>query len=217
MTVADAWSVALAVLTSLGGGGLIVASLSSWLGKVWADKLMQKDRAKHAEDLEKLRSRLEQSQRLLQAEIEKALFVSKAHFETEFKILREVWEGVSEARSAISLMRPWTGYPAVKSEKEAYFSESLERFLGTLDRLRISVDNNSPFYPEEIFVAFDKLIRIAQAERDELVHDKGDRFAPEWFNRGGVNRDLYLAQASECSKLIRQRLESLTVRGVRGD
>ena len=214
MTVADAWRVALAVLASFGGGALIVASLSSWLGKVWADRLMQRDRAKHAEELEKLRSRLEESQRLLQGEIEKTLFVSKTHFETEFKILREVWGRVSEARSAISLMRPWTGYPSVKSEKEAYFSESLERFLGTLDSLRISVDNNSPFYAEEIFVAFDKLIRIAQAERDELVYDKGDRFTPEWFNRGKINRDLYLAQANNCSELIRLRLASLSVRGV---
>jgi len=176
---------------------------------------MQKDRAKHEEELEKLRSSLEQSQRLLQGEIEKTLFVTKTHFETEFRILREVWERVSEGRAAISVLRPWTGYPTVRNQQEVHFSESLGRFLTALEGLRISVDNNSPFYPEEIFVAFDKLIRIAQAERDDLMYDKGDRFSPEWFNRGGVNRDLYLAQTIDCSKLIRQRLERLTVRGVR--
>ena len=33
------WQTVLGLLTALGGGGLIVLGLSSWLGKVWADRL----------------------------------------------------------------------------------------------------------------------------------------------------------------------------------
>jgi len=51
--------IALGVIAALGGGGAIVAGLSSWLGKVWADRLMAKETAKFREDLERLTKQLE--------------------------------------------------------------------------------------------------------------------------------------------------------------
>lgn len=53
------FEIAFAVLLSLGGGGAIVLALSSWLGKVWANRLMATEAAKHSHDLEKLRSSLQ--------------------------------------------------------------------------------------------------------------------------------------------------------------
>ena len=52
------------MLAALGGGGAIVFSLSAWLGKVWADRLMQREVARHSRELEELRSDL--SQRVLE-------------------------------------------------------------------------------------------------------------------------------------------------------
>jgi hypothetical protein len=106
MSLADVWHVALAVLTSLGGGAVIVLALSSWLGKVWANRLMERERAKYAEELERLRSSLERTNRLLQGEIEKTIFVGKTHFETEFKALSEIWRRVAQVRSTMSTLRP---------------------------------------------------------------------------------------------------------------
>ena len=57
----DALKIGSAVVTSLGGGGLIVFGLSSWLGKVWANRLMESERQVHAIELEKLRNFLQQS------------------------------------------------------------------------------------------------------------------------------------------------------------
>lgn len=47
-----------AILGSLGGAGVIVVGLSSWLGKVWAARLMDNERHKHERDLEALRASL---------------------------------------------------------------------------------------------------------------------------------------------------------------
>jgi len=45
-------------LASLGGGVVIVYAFSSWLGRLWADRLMAKETAKHTQELERLRSDL---------------------------------------------------------------------------------------------------------------------------------------------------------------
>jgi len=83
MTLADVWAVAGAVITSLGGGALLMFALSSWLGKVWAKRILESDRAKYATDIERVKSDLERSTRQLQGEIEKTLFVHRLQFETE--------------------------------------------------------------------------------------------------------------------------------------
>ena len=61
MNLEDIWKIAAAILTSLGGGALIVAAFSSWLGKVWANRILEKDRAKYQTEIEILKSDLNKS------------------------------------------------------------------------------------------------------------------------------------------------------------
>ncbi len=59
MSVADVFKTALAVLASVGGGGAIVLGLSGWLGKVWAERLMERERQDYRKELERLRADLD--------------------------------------------------------------------------------------------------------------------------------------------------------------
>jgi hypothetical protein len=61
MTTEEIWKTTAAILTALGGGGAIVAAFSGWLGKLWAEKLMAKEKAKHEAELAELRSKLERN------------------------------------------------------------------------------------------------------------------------------------------------------------
>ena len=58
MTLQDVLNLSVAVIASIGGGAAIVFGLSSFLGKVWANRLMDRERAEHTADLEHLRSEL---------------------------------------------------------------------------------------------------------------------------------------------------------------
>lgn len=58
---AEIWNVATAVLAALGGGGVIVAVFSHWLGKLWAERLMAKERRNHESELSELRAKLERA------------------------------------------------------------------------------------------------------------------------------------------------------------
>jgi hypothetical protein len=58
MTVQDVIAIGASVIASLGGGVVIVFALSNWLGKVWAERLMQKERQEHSIQLEQLRTSL---------------------------------------------------------------------------------------------------------------------------------------------------------------
>ena len=59
MSTEMVFEVAGAVLISLGGGVVIVFALSNCLGKVWADRLMTRESARHNQELETFRANLQ--------------------------------------------------------------------------------------------------------------------------------------------------------------
>jgi len=54
------WSTAAAVIGSLGGGAVLVFAFSSWLGKVWATRIADAERARFSKDLEGYKHELQQ-------------------------------------------------------------------------------------------------------------------------------------------------------------
>lgn len=57
--MAEIWNVAGAVLIALGGGGAIVLSMSSWLGRIWAERIMQNEKAKYQAEFAILKSEID--------------------------------------------------------------------------------------------------------------------------------------------------------------
>lgn len=59
ISTSEVWNIAGAVITAVGGGGVLVMALSSWLGKVWADRILESDKAKYQKEFAELKSELD--------------------------------------------------------------------------------------------------------------------------------------------------------------
>jgi hypothetical protein len=59
MTIDEIFKIAAAVIASVGGSALILAAFSSWLGGVWAKRMLHNERAKHSEVLEGIKKELD--------------------------------------------------------------------------------------------------------------------------------------------------------------
>ena len=53
------YQIAFILLSSVGGAAIIIAALSSWLGKVWANRILESDKARYAKELDKIRHQFE--------------------------------------------------------------------------------------------------------------------------------------------------------------
>jgi hypothetical protein len=184
------------------------AALSSWLGKVWATRLMDRERARYASDLERLKSSLESSNRQLQAELEKTIFVTRVHFETEFKALADIWRHL--ARAAMENLRTAVDAISPGETKESRLTARLDIFGNAITPFIDAVDQQSPFYPIEIYNQLDSLVRLIKSEGTDIAHSQ-DAFTPEWFKRGRENYRDFLAGVQSVSTLIRERISSLSV------
>ena len=85
MELTTVLEVAGAVLTALGGSAAIILGCSSWLGKVWANRLMEKEKAEYSRDLESLKNRLTQDTESYKIKLKKSEFI----FEKEYEAVSE--------------------------------------------------------------------------------------------------------------------------------
>ncbi|MCW3148916.1 hypothetical protein N8H22_09960 [Stutzerimonas stutzeri] len=93
MNLTEILGVSGAVLGSLGGGALIIFGFSNWLGKVWANRLMEKEKADHTRALEALRTQLTQETESYKIKLKKSEFIFEREFEatSEFvNLLRSI-------------------------------------------------------------------------------------------------------------------------------
>ncbi|EHH0751598.1 hypothetical protein [Vibrio vulnificus] len=95
MNFEDALNIVSAALVSIGGGSILILGLSSFLGKVWAQRILGAERAKYELELEKYRDEL-----------------SKLSFEHQFKFQRLHERRVDVISQTYSLLR--TAYNAVQ-------------------------------------------------------------------------------------------------------
>jgi hypothetical protein len=88
MTFEDVLKIATTILASLGGGAAIVFGLSNWLGKVWAERLMARERQVQAVELETLRDALRQSTDAELKSLEAQLEIAKKEHTDRLTIYR---------------------------------------------------------------------------------------------------------------------------------
>lgn len=91
MELQEVFELSFAILGSLGGGGAIIFGFSGWLGKVWANRLMEKEKAGYAQEIESLRSRLTRDAESYKIKLKKSEFLFQKEFEaaSEFVALKQ--------------------------------------------------------------------------------------------------------------------------------
>jgi hypothetical protein len=195
------------VLASVGIGSGIVLGLSRWLGKVWANRILEQDRDRYSRELESLKAQFEGTNRNRQAQLDKRIHVSRVQFETEFQALREVWKCISEVRSRMSSVRPFGSIAGRDDDPIKNFHDDASRFSTALASLVSAADSLSPFYSQEIFQGVDQAIRVAKEEDVQIrVYEP---FKNDWYERGVENFELFCSNCEMVSSLIRKRIASL--------
>lgn len=79
-----------AAIASVGGAGAIVWALSSFFGKMWANKLLEKQKAEYQKDIEQYKSALSRELENVKATNEKLTYVSKVQYDIEITAIKDL-------------------------------------------------------------------------------------------------------------------------------
>jgi hypothetical protein len=152
MKLSDILAISASVLVSLGGGALIVFALSSWLGKVWANRIMADDQAAHARSLEQLRSKLEAERALDLEQLKRQLDVSATthlrELQDKLAIYRLATDLISEILADFDRMRNERVLPPDAKSRSDAFNRGRMKAYGYMAMLA----------PQPVMEAYDALI-----------------------------------------------------------
>ena len=198
-----------------------VAGLLGWLGKRRLDQEAAKQnealatlRAGYERQLEAYKNQLDTSKRLLQAEIDKTILVTKVHFETEFSALKEVFAKLAEVKLQFSGLAPSLSVvraDETRDYKEKVLGKNLGEFQHAFDDLLEAVERLSAFYPPQIYGALGECLKHASLEVTE-IQLSGDRlFRHDWYKERSESLKNFLASFNAVSEMIRERISKLTI------
>ncbi|OOX38250.1 hypothetical protein BJL83_23575 [Vibrio parahaemolyticus] len=75
------------ILGTLGGGAAIVFAMSNWLGKLWANRLMEHQKAEYARELESIKSTLLKESESYKIKLKKSEFIFEKQHEASSELV----------------------------------------------------------------------------------------------------------------------------------
>ena len=83
------------------GGTATVTFLSRYLGEAWLGRILEKEKARYAKEIENLKAEFAKELEHYRAQLDRSTFVTRAHFETEFTAMKEVSQCLSQGKRRI--------------------------------------------------------------------------------------------------------------------
>lgn len=204
----DCIKIGLTVVTSLGGGGAIIAGFVHFCSERIADALSKQYELKMQKEFEKFRS-----------SIESKTYISKTRFDTEFELYRNLSSAFSEMVKSISIMVPY-GYvqvPANEETRQQYDAECHDDALKATVIAQDLLESNIPFIPEDIYERYVELLSLCKMqlsafERRYNILDFRTKEEKESFSDKDYERTKEINQKwTEQNQSIRKYLSTLDV------
>jgi len=147
-----------AILGSVGSAALLIFGLSSWLGKVWANRILEKDKLKYQSELEIIKTKL-------QSESQKQNLMFSMYFQGQFKLYNDLWVSLSELQS---------GVDALWSEAS---TKNLKSFVAAVRRAKKQIRESALLIEPEHYADIMNVIEAFEQYRcgkEELIFARKD-------------------------------------------
>jgi hypothetical protein len=185
-----------AVIVTLGGSSAIVFGLSSWIGKIWATKLMEKDKSKYIKEIETLKNELQTKMTKME------------HFH---KISEQTYQSLFNAKIATynDLLYEKTEYYKIINEDETFemMDYPPEVYYNFFVKIRKIIDENRLYISNELSDKYDKLYYkiapyIRKLELDEY-HAEANNVPSHDFQENTYH-DMVSNTSDELSEVLKQ-------------
>lgn len=205
--------IAIAIVGSVGGAGVIILGLSAWLGKVWSDRIYVQSRAKYEKEIEDLRARYSTDLEHLRAEISERRdllnslqnALSSGYALSHERILESIqvlWNNIVEIREFTSsfhyvyyilLPREFENTPVSKFER-ILPEMTDENFYEHIRSLQKDIKNYRPLVGEKIWGLYSIYLAFALRLAWKIVKEREQGTVYNWDKNVDGTADDYLLE-----------------------
>lgn len=90
MDFSEIVNIAFSIIATVGTSGAIILGLSNWLGKIWAERILNSDRERHQRNIELFKSELSSEVEILKSDLSLDVERLKAELSSDVERLRSV-------------------------------------------------------------------------------------------------------------------------------
>ena len=169
MELTSALNLVTSVILSVGSSSALILGLSSWLGKVWANRILEKDKAKFQNEMEIIKSNHLKDIENLKSEHLKSIEEYKNKFQAKIKTI-EQFHQISQStyeklfqqkvETYTNLMKEKTEYIKTINEDELFESNNRQIFfLSFFSNISKIIDKNRLYISNKLSNCYDDLYK----------------------------------------------------------
>lgn len=203
------WEIVLQLLVALGGGGMIVLGLSSWLFKIWGERILRKESHKFEAEMEALKHDYATITARLEARLTWIEHANRTIFDNELKIYQQAWDRTVELRKAALSLRPQLDHIDPNEPDEARKKKRIEAFSEASENLWNVFERNRPFFPEKLYTELSELSKRARKEAIDYLHGDPKDWQRYW-EEAKNGKDEIINRSAQVCDTIRARIADLS-------
>ena len=140
---------------------VILLGLFTWLGKVWANRIIVKEKARTQAEIEKLKALLNRELSELNACNESKVHVGKIQYEREFINYEKIWAFIPTLYDALQAI-------GVNKHSYEYYKTNLLKFRSLKSELSDMVANLYPFIDVNVYISALACSNVLGEQRNSL-------------------------------------------------
>jgi hypothetical protein len=184
------------------GGIATVTFLSRYLGDKWLGHILEKEKAEYAKQLAMLTAGFSQELEHYRAQLDRSIFVSRTHFETEYTAMKEVSQCLSEVKVTFLRLHPIeAGTELIDAER----TQGIASLETATSKYHEKLEEWAVFLEPALYDEFEHCYAGADAELKRLRTNS----EKEPDRAGTVN--YFWKSYRQASQMVRDRIKNLAV------
>jgi hypothetical protein len=198
------------VFSFLGGANIVLAALFAFISKIWISRIVDKNKFELQVELNNIQNELNSTNKKLDAEFQNSIYISQIQLEHEYKIYQSVWALLIDLRNSTMRLRPMMDYVDPKKSKEEIIRERLCVFGKNYNTFAMALEQNKPFYPQEVY---DVLDSVSEKCRHESIDSEYiERKNSDYYKEAQKNKTEIIDLINKSCSVIRKRLSDVRVK-----
>lgn len=212
MSIKDIISIAAAIVTSLGGGALIITAVAKWCGDLLAQKMLLSIKSEHEKEIEQYKTTLQDMSVKFKLLVGHSVEVASKQYDMEVEIYKNIWKSLYELYTCINYISDFEN--PIGSDPEKYkeqLNKNCNDFECKMTSFQQQIDSVAPFYQGNVYGLLCQLDEKCK-ELLTIFKCSVDVSGMSSENRDRVNSDIkpkMIEIKEELTGMIREHLHSL--------
>ncbi len=154
-------------IASVGGAGAIIWALSSFFGKMWANKILEKQKAEYQKDIEEYKSALSRELENVKATNERLTYISKVQYDIEISAIKDLTREIHYLLITCNTVVP-VDKTLLKNSEEIILRNKkyYNLYVKSINKFMEAVGNSLAFLEDEVMEPYKKFIGECRAQFD---------------------------------------------------